>query len=132
MTTSKALVGPMKVQRFGPWRGGVRALYNPPKNTMDLRARLCVDHRVACDCREGLFAETISEYRAEVKALAEAAGRELRGHRLYDYGDETTPFNQRDHRLLHGDGPLACQCTGCRVVRAAGTYVHTDDAGVVQ
>lgn len=62
-----AVVGPLRQIRF---RDGSTQVYDPPRDTRDLRYVGCADHRPACDCREAEMAERITEMRAE----AELAG----------------------------------------------------------
>ena len=112
--------------------------YDVPQDTMDIRYPLCTDHHPACDCREAELAEQLHEYRSEIQRVKKAAARLLVGHRLRDYGDLATQYHSRAEmggamydKLMAGDGPLACQCTGCQLVRATELLVLTDDDGVV-
>ncbi len=43
--------------------------YIPPRNTCDPRWDRCVDHHVACDCREAEQAEHVDELRSELEYL---------------------------------------------------------------
>lgn len=131
--TSKALVGPLPTIRF---QDGSRVAYEPPLDTGDDRYRACRSHHPACDCREALLGEQFAEYRGERTDFWRAAARELRGHRLYDYGPLFDgPRVELDDplywRYLGGDGPLACQCTGCRIARAGHVSIWTDKNGIV-
>ena len=81
--------------------------YVPPRDTTDPRARACTDHRVACDCREAVWAEYHSENVAERRHLREVAREVLAGHLTRAYLENQTP----------------CQCTGCQIVRAAHIYI---------
>ena len=131
--TSKALVGPLPTITFGSWPNYVRQAYTPPKNTLDLRHAACTDHHPACDCREARFAEDRSEYRHIIDGFKQAAAETLRGHRLFDWGN---PIEQRSNPMLdtylHGNGPLACRCTGCQLFRASGEWIDCDANGVVR
>lgn len=132
---SKALVGPLRFIHFGAW-GNVRQAYDVPRDTRDLRAAACFEHHPACDCREAELNEQINEYWTALKALRAAAETVLRGHRLHDYGDDQSrDLKVGSHewkRFIRGDGPLACQCTGCQLIRATHEYVPTDRNGVVE
>jgi hypothetical protein len=138
----KELVGPLRTITFQSGsRHSVRQAYDTPRDTMDRRYRLCTDHHPACDCREAELAEQLGEYRAEETQMRRAAARLLVGHRVHDYGDDCCQFAQglsREEvgeetwwRYISGDGPLACQCTGCQIVRAGHLRVWTDDHGVI-
>jgi hypothetical protein len=112
--TGKALVGPLRQHLFGSFPHTVTLTANLPRNTADIRSVACVDHRFACDCREALLAENTAEYRSELQSWYAAASKVLAGHRTWDWSDNN------DWR---GNGPLACQCHGCQLVRAAGPPV---------
>lgn len=92
------------------WGPTGHVAYTPPRDTLDPRYAACRDHRVACDCREAMFAEDRAEWRAEGKLISETFDRILAGHRVRTY-DDTAP----------------CQCTGCQIARAASIYVRTAD-----
>ncbi len=121
---SAEIVGPLPTVTFrgGPREkdSGVRGrnarapkvVYTPPKNTLDPRYEACTEHRVACDCREAEFAEERDESRAEWQALREAFEEHLAGHPTWLYDAE-------------GDERLSCQCTGCRIARAAHIWPRT-------
>lgn len=112
--TTKALVGPMHVVTFGhdlvndKWieRGSVN--YRPPRDTLDPRYNLCVNHHVACDCREATMAEDRQEWRYARQEQQEAFDRILAGHPTWDWD-------------ANGDG-RGCQCTGCQLARAIHVY----------
>lgn len=133
--TNTAPVGPLPTIVF---QGGARAerqAYDAPRDTMDPRYAACNQHHPACDCRKAELAEQLHEYRTERRALRTAAARLLAGHRLVDWGDD---LGGRDgigddmrSRPWKGDGPLACQCTGCQLVRAGDVRVWTDENGIV-
>lgn len=112
--TSKALVGPLPTITFSGGPGGywavTRQAYEVPRNTLDPRFTTCQAHHPACDCREAELAEQRHEMRAEVDAWYRAARTVLAGHRTFDW-----PSPGAD---LDGRGPLACQCSGCQLVRA--------------
>lgn len=85
MTASKALVGPVKVVYFrggpgGPFEATGQVIYDVPRNTLDQRYGTCVDHHVACDCREAELNESISELHADYRAMYRAIQRAIRGH----------------------------------------------------
>lgn len=114
--TSKALVGPLPTVRFlggiddpslsfeEQWARRPKVAYTPPRNTCDPRAAACTDHHVACDCREAEFAENAQEYAAARRETQQAFDEILAGHPTYVR--DGTP----------------CQCTGCKVARAAHIY----------
>ena len=137
--TSKDLVGPLPTIHFQHGHRAVRQAYEVPQDTMDHRYALCTDHHPACDCREALLSEQLREYRAERKAFWDAAAVNLIDHRLRDYGDLGAPAGRSRAemgddmwwRYISGDGPLACQCTGCKITRAGDARVITDEDGVV-
>ena len=103
----RPLVGPVKrvVFQYGPRAASVN--YEVPKNTLDPRYVLCLDHHVACDCREADLAESISEGRAVLRAFERAFDEILTGHPT---GSSYDPDTNN------------CQCTGCRIARAAHYY----------
>jgi hypothetical protein len=120
VTASTALVGPLPRHHFG-WHPVVVGA-DLPTDTTDIRFALCTEHRFACDCREAVLAEDRNEYRLMLDAWTRAAQRQLAGHRLRDFGpDDFDPTDDPDlyRRYGRGDGPDACQCGGCRLVRAA-------------
>lgn len=47
------------------------------------------------------------------------------------YHDECALHSAKIARYLSGDGPLACQCTGCQLARAGHLQVWTDIDGIV-
>lgn len=101
---SAELVGPLPSVRF---YDGSSVVYTPPTDTLDDRYRACINHRVACDCREAEFAETFSELRAEIRRVEKAFAEVLKGHQTWAY-------------TATGEDEFAqCQCTGCQVVRLA-------------
>lgn len=90
-----------------------------PKNTRDPRWAACTSHRVACDCREAVFAEDVSELRAERDMLLGALRKELAGHATWTY----TALGERDKQA-------ECKCVGCVIARRLpefpiGGYVFT-------
>jgi len=99
-----ALVGPLPSVRF---YDGSHVAYTPPTDTMDVRYRACIHHRVACDCREAEHAETVSELRAEMRRVEKAFAEILKGHQTWAY-------------TATGEDEVAqCKCTGCQIVRLA-------------
>ena len=103
-TPGAALVGPLPSVRF---YDGSHVAYTPPTDTMDVRYRACIHHRVACDCREAEHAETVSELRAEMRRVEKAFAEVLKGHQTWAY-------------TATGEDEFAqCQCTGCQIVRLA-------------
>jgi hypothetical protein len=127
---------PLQRVRFGGGYVGRRptVVVEPlPRNTLDLRYPFCRDHRTACVCREAEHAEQLAEYRHELDAVRAAALEVLVGHRLFDWGGADD--RDDDRRLVRGDGPLACQCTGCRLMRRAdipGLSWRVDEHGVIR
>jgi hypothetical protein len=78
-----ALVGPLPTIQF---QDGTRLVYTPPGNTCDPRARVCAEHRVACDCREAEWAEMRTEWRlsaAEHRQTEQALEAVGKLHRSY-------------------------------------------------
>lgn len=75
------------------FRDGTRVAYDVPDNTLDPRYPACVEHRVACDCREAEQREDLAEFNAELKAIKAAMAGILAGH------------------------PEGCMCTGCQIAR---------------
>jgi hypothetical protein len=109
-TPGAALVGPLPSVRF---RDGSRVVYSPPTDTMDARYKACIHHRVACDCREAEYVETISELRYEMRATQAAFAEILKGHQTWAYTES-------------GEDEFAqCQCTGCQIVRLADTGMRS-------
>lgn len=110
--TTKALVDPTKTVTF---RGGPRLApdqsvnYSIPRDTCDPRYRLCIDHHVACDCREAEMAEDRNEWRHARKEQQEAFDQILAGHPTRIWSDE-------------GNTMVGCQCTGCQLARALHIY----------
>lgn len=142
MSPGKALVGPLPTIRFQSGARAERHAYAVPRDTMDPRYIRCADHHPACDCREAELSEQLGEYRSGQTAMRHAAARLLVGHRLHDYGDDVRGKFPRGQgrqeigaemwwRYISGDGPLACQCTGCQIVRAGHVQVWADDIGIV-
>lgn len=104
------LVGPLPTITFYGAGRRVRQGYDVPRNTCDLRARLCTDHHPACDCREAELAEQLSEHRAEWRELQAITRSALANHQI-DY-----PRSVRGELDQLRFGPL-CLCTGCVIVR---------------
>ncbi|MGH3627233.1 MAG: hypothetical protein ACREN2_05730 [Candidatus Dormibacteria bacterium] len=138
--TSTALVGPLPTIHFQHGLRSERQVYAVPRDTMDQRYATCAKHHPACDCREAELAEQLGEYRSQHKAIERAAARLLVGHRLHDYGDAELFAAGRTReelgdelwwRYMVGDGPLACQCTGCQLARAGHLQVWALDNGIV-
>lgn len=105
----KEIVGPLPTVRFYGGRswdeGAVRMAYQPPRSTIDLRARVCTEHRVACDCREAEFAETRREYAGEMAYHRTVVNRVLAGHVTHAYYGGDVDWSRR------------CNCTGCQIAR---------------
>jgi len=67
---SDALVGPLPTITFyGAGDVRVTQAYDVPRDTRDLRAQLCVEHHPACDCREALLNENLTEHISEWRHL---------------------------------------------------------------
>jgi hypothetical protein len=104
-----ALVGPLPVVRFrgGPGRWDdpdpPKVAYSPPRDTTDPRFAECTDHRVACDCREALWAEDRQEWAYARREAQEAVDDLLAGHPTWS--DDGNTFT-------------GCMCTGCQLARA--------------
>ncbi|MEU0465072.1 hypothetical protein ABZ215_13800 [Amycolatopsis sp. NPDC006131] len=124
---SGELVGPVPTIYFHGGPGGARTVhrqaYEVPRNTLDPRFAACTEHHPACDCREAVLAEEQGELRAELTMLYRAVRTVLAGHRTWDWDDD------RANRpgLWLGDGPNACQCSGCKLVRTARVPVSSVD-----
>jgi hypothetical protein len=104
------LVGPLPTIRF--W-DGTRVVYDPPRNTLDLRYVACRDHHPACDCREGLIAEDRHEFLVARRELSAALDEVLAGHRTYSW---SYAYDWRTDRYLPDDDAV-CMCTGCQIAR---------------
>lgn len=83
------------------FRDDSTVVYAVPANTCDPRWKACTKHQVACDCREAERQEDISEYRAQLREVAQVAAEVLAGHDI------------------QGDDGRPCMCTGCQIVRRA-------------
>lgn len=109
---SADLVGPLPTISFRG--GGIRwddpnppkVAYEPPRDTCDPRYVLCVDHHVACDCREAEMSEDRFEFSAWRKEVEQAFADILAGHPTVQYDDT-------------GNRETGCMCTGCQIARAA-------------
>ena len=111
--SSAELVGPLPAVRF---HDGSSVAYAPPVDTCDARYKACVHHRVACDCREAEFAETISELRWEIRNTEKAIAEILKGHQTWVYSRWTKSGR---------DEMAECKCTGCQIVRAADSGLRS-------
>lgn len=106
------LVGPLQRVPFGGWfRGGwVIRWYDLPRDTTDIRFRACMDHRVACDCREAALAEELHEramcMEQTAREVEDARDRVLAGH-------PTVVWDERGNL----DTTNCCQCHGCQLYR---------------
>lgn len=106
----RELVGPVPTIRF---HDGTRQAYTPPRDTMDTRYVACTEHRPACDCREALFAEELSERLAMLAEVEKAAEEILAGHPAYSWRlDPVTGEEIAAH----------CMCTGCQIARRAHLF----------
>ena len=83
------------------FQDGQKLYADLPRNTLDVRYPLCVDHRLACLCREAVMAEDRQEYRAELEHARKVFAEVLAGHPTYT-------ADERDQ----------CRCTGCQIARA--------------
>ena len=108
------IVGPLVY-----FRGGQQMPVSqpPPLDAGDPRYPLCVDHHLACDCREAERSETINEQRSDLNAVRNAIEAVLDGHatNVYDRGERRSD--------------LECRCTGCQIARSvsfAGPTNHID------
>lgn len=98
---------------IGPRRAGVDILYTPPKDTRDPRYAACVDHHVACDCREALWSENENEWRMERALMVKVFDRFIGDHSTDIMGAPNPHTGERDR---------ACQCMGCQIYRAMHYY----------
>ncbi len=108
---SDALVGPLPTITFyGAGDVRVTQAYDVPRDTRDLRAQLCVEHHPACDCREALLNENLTEHISERRHLNAVAQSALSGHQIrHPHG--TTGYSARRTDTL-------CLCSGCVIARA--------------
>jgi hypothetical protein len=83
-----------------------------PKNTIDPRVAACTNHRVACDCREAVLAEDLSELRAERDLFIAVMREALAGHATRAYTSNNEPDEQAE-----------CKCTACGIVRRLPFYI---------
>jgi hypothetical protein len=108
---STDLVGPITTFHGGPHRYSPLTtarpfvIYAPPRDTMDPRWAACLDHHVACDCREAEWAERLADMTNELRYQSDAAWRALQGHQVAYPRDE-----------YPGTWPL-CLCSGCVIHR---------------
>ena len=102
---SAELVGPLRRVRFAD--DTVRG-YDLPRSTIDIRYAACAGHHTACDCREAMLAEVISEYRAESEDLQKHVLAAIKGHQTYAYTADGWP-----------DRLAQCKCGACGIARAA-------------
>lgn len=81
----------------------------PPLDTRDPRWNNCIDHHLACDCREAEQNELINELRSEWKNLRDTMDVMLAGHatQVHQYDRQPRP-------------DLECQCQLCDFARKAG------------
>lgn len=64
--------------RFKPGTPQAGAIgYDIPQGTLDPRYAVCVDHHLACDCREAEQAETLAELRDELRREREARAEDV-------------------------------------------------------
>ena len=110
---STEVVGPIKVIHFGTWGSGGSVNYTPPRDTLDPRYKACVDHHVACDCREAEWSEQHHEWAYTFKEIRDAVDAILAGHPTTIYG-LPNPYT--------GEVDPPCQCTGCQLARAIHVY----------
>lgn len=91
---------------------GTTSGYMPPTNTMDPRYAACIDHHVACDCREADLREDIVEYRAEYHLLKAAIEKVVGDHHTW-----LPPAPNPNNTGADYEETPGCQCTGCEIVR---------------
>jgi hypothetical protein len=86
----------------------------PPTDTCDPRYVACVDHRLACDCREAELGEEVHEWRANFTQAQAVAQEICAAHPTWpDYYDRT------DAGYAYEPSEACCQCTGCQIIRKA-------------
>jgi hypothetical protein len=120
--TGKELVGPVVWFRGDREPGETRARVPvvvdqaPPADTRDPRYLTCVDHHLACDCREAELAEDIHEWRASFRQAQAVAGEVCAGHPTWpEY--YTLDFSRGRADYVQSED--CCQCTGCQIIRKA-------------
>ena len=111
--TNAEVVGPVHVVHFGAFGRSGSVVYAPPTDTCDPRYEACVDHHVACDCREAEMSEDRHEWAYGRKEIREAVDTILAGHPTNIYG-APNPYT--------GETDPPCQCTGCQLARAIHVY----------
>ena len=104
------LVGPLRPVRYADGR---TEWHDLPRNTLDIRYEACAIHHLACDCREAMLAEDITEYRAMFRELEQAILDAIQGHQTYAYtGQSDTGWSSEDEFAQ-------CKCPVCAIARAA-------------
>lgn len=94
----------------------------PPTDTRDPRYLTCVDHHLACDCREAERGEEIHEWRANFKQAQAVALEVCAGHPTWpDYYERSvTGWRAPGQPVEQFESSSACcQCTGCQIIRKA-------------
>ncbi|MER6171312.1 hypothetical protein [Streptosporangium sp. NPDC001681] len=99
---------PFAERRFVRFKQDDRIMLDEPlpANTLDPRYDACSEHRTACDCREAMFAENVSEQRAEWEHAKRMFNEVLEGHPTYAYDKHGKPDEQAQ-----------CKCSGCVIAR---------------
>lgn len=123
--TSTELVGPLPVVLFrGERKPGhvtprvpVVVDRAPPTDTCDPRYLTCVDHHLACDCREAEMGEEIHEWLGNWQQARDAAREVCAGHPTWpDYYVEE---RNNVYEVTYAPVGDCCQCTGCQIIRKA-------------
>lgn len=91
-------------------QGNQRWFDGPPEDTLDPRVDECTEHHYACDCREGVRNELISELSLALTTIRSAANTVLEGHVTFD-------LESRDPAGYAAESPRVCPCEGCVICR---------------
>jgi hypothetical protein len=109
VSTGTEVAGPLQRVNYVT---GPPQWHDLPRNTLDVRYEACASHHLACDCREALLAENITEYRAMFQQLEQAILAAIKGHQTY-------AFTGTDDSGWSGEDEFAqCKCPACAIARS--------------